>query len=160
MSEDFIDFNEFTKIKFIEKAKKYCSYRDRCQFEVATKLKEWDVDENISEEIITALIIEKFLDEERFTRSFIRGKFRMNKWGKRKIVVALKQKRINSNLINYCLDEIDEEEYQNCLIEILEKKNKEISGNNKTLKIQKLRNYAFSRGFEYDLINEIITENF
>ncbi|MEZ4908952.1 MAG: regulatory protein RecX, partial [Saprospiraceae bacterium] len=107
---------------------------------------------------ISDLVINKYLDEERFTRAFIRGKFRMNNWGKIKIKIALKQKHINEKLINYCFDEIDDDEYHRVLYSLLEKKNRELRSNNKTDKTQKLKSYAYSRGFEYELINEIISE--
>ena len=109
------------------KMKKFCAYRDRCHSEVRTKLLEQKVYGDMLEEVISELIIEGYLSEDRFARSYARGKFRMNQWGKNKIIVGLKAKYIPANMIQTALTEIDEEDYLNTLQKLLEKKENTLS---------------------------------
>lgn len=107
---------------YLQKACSYCVYQERTQAEVRAKLKSWGVEAERSEEIIAWLISENFLNEGRFARQFAGGKFRVNKWGKDKIIHALKSKGISDRCIAEALEEIANEDYQETLRLLIQKK--------------------------------------
>jgi regulatory protein len=118
-------------------------------------MKEFLLIDEAKEEIMLYLLQENYLNEERFTRSYIRGKFYIKHWGKTKIKIHLKQKQVSEKLINACFDEIDEDDYEKTIRKIYDdyysKQNglKEYQRRSKTIK------YLMSRGFEYEKINDI-----
>ena len=138
----------------LEKLKKYCAYRDRCHQEVRTKLLKLKIYGDDLEEIIAELIMEGFLNEERFTRSFIRGKFRINQWGRNKIRQNLKQKAIPDSLIDSCFEEIDEADYLETLNHLMIKKANQITIDDPFEKKKRVIRYATSKGFENYLVIE------
>lgn len=133
----------------------YCAYRDRSHKEVEQKLKDLRMIPQACEQIIIKLMQEDFLNEERFARSFVRGKFRIKKWGRIKIKQELKMREISNPLIKIALTEIDEEEYMSTLKEVAEKKYVLIKEKDPFKKQQKLVNYLLGRGFESNLVYEI-----
>jgi len=140
----------------IEKTKKYCSYQERCVFDVLKKLFDLGLPKNKHQEIVNKLISENYVDEQRFTESFVQGKLKHNKWGKIKITFALRQKNIPEYIIKKSIEKIDETEYKNILKEIIEKKQSVLKEKNKESIKAKLAYYATSKGFEPYLIWEII----
>ncbi len=156
MSEDINSYYDVQKAKYLEKIRHYCAYRDRCHMEVSDKLKKMNVDADMSDEIISELITEGFLNEERFVLSYVRGKFRINKWGKSKIVRELKQREISQYLINKGLEEIDEEEYYETLKTLLLAKRRTFKAKNQYDLFNKLYSYAYRKGYESELIKSII----
>ncbi|MBI33761.1 MAG: RecX family transcriptional regulator [Flavobacteriales bacterium] len=136
----------------LEKIKKYCAYQERCQTEVRTKLLEFKLTVENIENIICCLIEENFINEERFSRSFVRGKFRQKKWGRIKIRQSLQYKNISEYCIRKGFEEIDEEEYLKTLESILKKKEGLLNEENEFIRQQKLAKYAISRGFENNLV--------
>ncbi|WP_233752736.1 regulatory protein RecX [Flavilitoribacter nigricans] len=147
----------------MQKLQKYCAYQDRCHQEVRSKLIELGIYGDDLEEIIVELIEENFLNEERFARSYARGKFRFKCWGRIKITRELKSRRISDYLIRKALEEIPEEDYQQELYQFLERKLPQVKGKNDFERKQKLAAYAQRRGFESEYIwptvNELIGEN-
>ena len=141
-----------TQNEALEKIKKYCAYQERCQTEVRTKLLEFKLTVENIENIICCLIEENFINEERFSRSFVRGKFRQKKWGKIKIRQSLQYKNISEYCIRKGFEEIDEEEYLKTLESILKKKEGLLNEENEFIRQQKLAKYAISRGFENNLV--------
>ncbi|GAA4457310.1 regulatory protein RecX [Rurimicrobium arvi] len=136
---------------------KYCAYQDRCQQEVKNKLYESGASRDEVEDLLVWLIQEKFLDEERYARSFARGKFRIKNWGRRKIVYELKQHQISEYCIRKGLSEIDETEYLQTLQTLTEKKLPDLrSSGNIWAKRAKLQRYLNSKGFETELVNEML----
>src|ERR1700750_2114943 len=107
MEKKSFTFDEI-KLKLVN----YCVYQDRCHAEVEQKMREFLLIEEAKDEIILYLLKENYLNEERFTRSYIRGKFYIKHWGKNKIKMHLKQKQISEKLINSCFDEIHEDDYE------------------------------------------------
>ena len=95
----------------IEKLKEYCAVQDRCQWDVIQKMNKWEVIKTYQDDILKILISEKYIDEERYSQSFCRGKFKIKKWGKRKICHELKKKYISTICINKALLEIKDTEY-------------------------------------------------
>ena len=135
----------------------YCVYQDRSHYEVEQKLKELrTLNEDERGEILIWLIQNNFLNEERFSKSYARGKFYQKKWGKIKIKQGLKQKRIPTNLIDKGIEEINEEDYKSTLMELTEKKWNILRESEVYLKKKKIYNYLLQKGYEYNLINEIL----
>ncbi len=130
--------------------------QERCKSEVRRKLYEKGVPKSVADKFIEQLEEENFLNEERFARTFVRGKFRMNKWGKLKISAHLKQLQIPNEFINNAIKEIDEKEYLNVLKQLIEKKSREINETDIFVKKQKLANYLVSKGFEIDIVFSLI----
>jgi regulatory protein len=140
------------------KAESYCAYQERSQQEVRDKLYEWGLWPDAVENIIAELITKNFLNEERFAKAFAGGKFRMQKWGRMKIKIALKQKRVSDYCIKKGLQEIDEDDYLKTLRGILEKKSTQLAEKNPIRKKYKLIQYAAAKGYEQDLIMDTLKE--
>ncbi len=148
----------YSKDEALSKLQRYCAYQDRCHSEVRAKLLNMAVYGDTLEEIISELIREDFLNEERFARSFARGKFRIKGWGRNKIKQELKSKRVSAYCIKKGLTEIDEAEYEKTLIKILEKKNRLIKPVNQYTRYQKLYAFAYNKGFEASYIKNAISD--
>ena len=114
----------FTVDEVKRKLEQYCVYQDRCHKEIEQKIKDYNLIPEARELILLSLLQDNFLNEERFSKSFARGKFRIKKWGKQRIVSELKFRNISKYNITIALKEIDEEEYISTLYSLLEKKNK------------------------------------
>jgi regulatory protein len=140
------------------KAQMTCAYQERCQQEMRDKLYEWGLYSADVENIIANLITDNFLNEERFAIAFAGGKFRIKKWGKVKIKIELKKRKISDYCIRKALSEIDENVYLDVLKSIVEKKMKENSKGQIHIRQYKSAQYALSRGFESDLIWTVIKE--
>mgnify|MGYP000433380921 CR=1 FL=1 len=137
---------------------RYCALRDRCQFEVQKKLKDWGIIQEAADEILISLITQGFVSDERFTHAFVRGKFNQNGWGKLKIKSALREKEIPAKMIQEGLDQIDSEQYFRSLTQLAEKKFKEVKGSNAFEKKGKVFRFLAQRGFESSLIYEALNE--
>lgn len=149
----------YTPQQATRKAESYCAYQERAQQEVRDKLYDWGLHHNDVESIISYLIEENYLNEERFATAYVHGKFRIKGWGKVKIKQGLKQKRVSPPLIKIALNQLNAEEYTAKLIEVLEKKNRLIRENDPFKRRNKLFQYALGRGFENQLILEALTDN-
>lgn len=147
-----------TKQEGLQKLQRYCAYQDRCHQEVRSKLIELGVYGDDLEEIIVELIEENFLNEERFARSYARGKFRFKCWGRMKITRELKMRKISDYLIRKALEEIPEADYQQELYQFLERKLPLIKAKNDFERKQKLAAYAQRRGFESEYIWQTVNE--
>ncbi|MEM7109092.1 MAG: regulatory protein RecX [Bacteroidota bacterium] len=138
------------------KAADFCAYQERSQQEVRDKLYDYGLHQEDVEEVISLLITEGFVNEERFARAYIRGKFRLKKWGKIKIANGL----IPHKISDYCLkkgwEEIDEEEYHQVLINLIDKKNSSLKETSLLIKKRKIAQYAIQKGFEPSLVWDYI----
>ncbi len=139
----------FEEIK--QKMMAYCTYQDRCHQEVEQKMRDFLLIPEAKEEILLFLMQEKYLNEERFTRSYIRGKFSIKSWGRNKISNHLRQKGVPDKLIQNCFDEIDPAAYERVLAKTYERyfdaqKGLAYQKRSKTIR------YLLSRGFEYEEI--------
>ena len=148
-------------VKEIElKLKKYCSYQDRCHIEVENKLKNFNLIREAKNQIIFNLINEDYLNETRFCENFVRGKFNIKNWGKMKIKMELKARKISNINISQSLKQIHEKEYLKKLDQIFEKKLTSLEGLSKDKKKKKIFSYLQYRGWEtnliYDKINKIL----
>lgn len=149
-----------TPLMALQKMRDWCAYQERCHSEVEEKLYNLGMRGEHVGEILSQLISEGFLDEERFAKAYARGKFRIKKWGKLKIKQGLKQKRVSEYSIKKGLKEIDEQEYENALINLFEKKLKEVKGQNQWQRIAKIQKFLASKGYEFDLIQEVMKSKF
>lgn len=136
----------------LERLKNYCALEDKSKWHVIQKMKEWGLIKEAQEYIIEVLIKEKYLDEERFARSFCRGKFRVKGWGKEKIKNELKKKKISESCIKKGLQEIQDFEYQNELNKQFQKKNNNTKEVNHFKKKQKIAKYLISKGYENNMV--------
>ncbi len=140
------------------KAQQSCAYQERCQQEMRNKLYEWGLYSNDVENIIADLITNDFLNEERFAKSYAGGKFRIKKWGRIKIKTELKKRNISDYCIKKAMQEINDTEYIKTLQQLIEKKNKEIKGKKTQIHTYKVAKYAISKGFESDVVWELLRE--
>lgn len=139
----------------LKKLQKYCAYRDRCHQEVRYKIIEYKVYGDELEEIISELVKENFLNEERYAQSYARGKFRMKKWGRNKIKIELKKRNVSPYCIKKGMKEIDEEEYVSTINNLVEKKWDTLSGH-EAIKRKKTFEYCYRKGYEANYINSAI----
>jgi len=140
------------------KLENYCAYQDRCHKEVIDKLKGMRMIPEAIDQIVTQLIEDNFLNEERFAKSFARGKFTIKKWGKNRIINELKQRQISRYNIISGLKEIDEETYIETLDTLAKKRLEQITETNLQKKRKKLADYLLYRGWESHLVYEKLRE--
>lgn len=149
----------YTPLQAKQKAESYCAYQERAQQEVRDKLYSWGLHQDEVENIIAQLIEDNFLNEERFAKAYVLGKFRMKGWGKIKIKMHLKAKRVSEPLIRIALREINSEEYEETIDKIIEKRIKIPINKITRTERQKLFNYLLSKGFEADIIRQKTNTN-
>lgn len=138
--------------EFFLKASYYCSLSEHCIKKVRDKLVQWETPSEFIDPIIEKLLEQDYINEERFSKAFVKDKFRFNHWGRIKIQTHLRALEISSENIAKAMEEINEDEYVEILDEIVEKKRKTIKkGTDYEIRAKLLR-HALSRGFEYDLI--------
>ncbi|MBO0933433.1 regulatory protein RecX [Fibrella aquatilis] len=140
----------------LRKIASYCAYQERTQQEVRKRLDKWDIYGDDAEELIAELITQGYLSEERFATSFAGGKFRVMGWGKRKISQELKQRGITGYNLNKALANITPDDYKSRLTELLDKKRGLIRDDNPLIVKQKLARYALSKGYESNLVWEVL----
>jgi regulatory protein len=138
------------------KAEHFCAYQERAQQEVRDKLYEYGMHQNAVENIISTLITEGFINEERFATAYARGKFNQKGWGKLKIKQGLKFKKVPDVLIKKALLTIPGDDYIRMLQKILTKKAALITEKNAYKRNYKLQQYAMSRGYEGDIVSDLL----
>ena len=141
-----------------EKIQHYCSYQERSHQEVRNKLFGYGLYRNEVEEIISNLITDGFLNEERFAKAYAGGKFRMKKWGRIKITHALEAKGVSKNCIRIGLKEIDNSKYVESLRELLTSKSKTLQEDNIYTTRDRLSKYAMQKGYESELVWSMLRE--
>lgn len=150
-------FLNFSAEQAIPKIKQYCAYQERCHAEVRDKLYSFGLHRKDVEGIISTLIQENYLNEERFAIHYAGGKFRMKQWGKNKIKQALKFRQVSDYCIKKALKEIDDKDYLKTLDKLTEQKLKLLkSEKNLFIKKKKLQDFLFMKGYESGLVNKII----
>jgi regulatory protein len=148
----------FTVDEIKRKLENYCVYQDRCHKEVEQKMWDYHLIPEAKEMILLSLMKDNFLNEERFAKSFARGKFRIKNWGKQRIVNALKFKDISAFTIKTALKEIDEVAYIETIYRITENRNEVIKETNIYKRKKKLIDFLMRKGFESDLIYKTVNE--
>ena len=140
----------------LNKAATYASKCEHCESEVREKLLAWGGTNEESNEIIAYLIEERYIDNQRYAKSYAKDKFRFNHWGKYKISMMLRNKNIGNEEIEVALGEIDEEGYVERLEQMLRDKLRSIKYSSEYEKKGKLFKFAQSRGFESSAISKVI----
>lgn len=145
-----------TKEQALQKIRHYCGYQERSHSEVQQKL--WDLGVHRSEHdvIISSLIEDDYLNEERFAKAFVGGKFRLKDWGKKKIYYALKEKKVSEYVIKQAMKEIDEEDYKKTVQEVAEKKYALLKGEQYMVRKKKTMDYLLQKGYESNLVTAIV----
>ena len=145
-----------TPDQVLDKIAKYCAYQERCVKDVKDKLKTYDIPQGDRDKILDYLLDNRFVNDERFAKSFVRGKINQSGWGVNKIRFHLIQKGIAKDLIDEALQQTDEEVYRQRLIDILMTKSKTVKAENDFEKRRKLAAYAMQKGFEGGLVWEVV----
>ena len=140
----------------LRKAASFCVYQERTQQEVRERLTDWGITGDDAEAVIAELIEQNYLNEERFARAFAGGKFRVKNWGKRKIRQHLQQRGISGYNLEQAMHEIEPDDYRQALAEILEKKRSSIKDDNPLIVKQKLARFALSKGYEAELVWQML----
>ena len=156
------NFKQHVKTYTVDEAQialeRYCVYQDRCHQEVLEKLAKMNMISEAQELIVIHLIQHDYLNEERFAKSFTRGKFNQKKWGKIKISNQLKFKRVSAINIKTALNDIDDDDYLETLKNLTEKKLTHIKAKNVFEKRKKIMSFLQSKGYEFALILQIMDE--
>ena len=147
-----------TPDQVLDKMAKYCAYQERCVKDVSDKLKTFDILEEEKTKILEYLLDNRFVNDERFAMSFVRGKINQSGWGVNKIRFHLIQKGIDKELIDEALGQTDEEVYRQRLIDILKTKAKTVKAATEYEKKRKLAAYAMQKGFEGNLVWEVLKD--
>lgn len=137
---------------------KICSVEDRCSSEIRTRLIEHGVYGEELEQVLAELIVDNFLNEERYAKAYVSGKFKIKKWGKIKIRQGLKFRKISDYSIKKGMTEIDYDDYLSTITNLLQKKNANLRAKDKWDRLKKLTSYAQQKGYEYDIIKEAMGE--
>lgn len=138
------------------KMQHWCAYQERCQQDARYKLYELGLWKEAVEQIISTLIETNFINEERFATQFVHGKFSIKKWGRVKIKAELKQKNISDYCVKKAMQQINEQEYISVLTKLMSNKRKLITENNPIKRNHKLLNYAASKGYEKEIIMNVL----
>ena len=133
-----------------------CDQAEHCEKEMRDKLKRWGIDESVQDRIIQRLINERYIDDERYARAFVKDKIRYNKWGRRKVQQALWLKHIDPEIQQRVLNEIDDSEYLDVLRPLLRQKRKTVKAESDYELNQKLVRFALGRGFTFDIIRQCL----
>ena len=133
-----------------------CAQAEHCQYEMLEKMRKWELPETIQARVMARLIKERYVDDERYARAFVKDKIRYNKWGRRKVQQALWQKRIDCDIQQTVLDEICDDEYLKVLKPLLKQKSKGIKAESDYERNQKLVRFALGRGFTFDIIRQCL----
>lgn len=145
-----------TPDQVLDKMAKYCAYQERCVKDVRDKLKTFDIPEEDKTKILDYLLDNRFANDERYAKAFVRGKVNQSGWGINKIRFHLIQKGIDKDIIDEALGQTDEEAYRQRLIEILKTKAKTVKADSDFEKKRKLAAYAMQKGFEGSLVWEVV----
>ena len=133
-----------------------CAQAEHCQYEMLEKMRRWELDDEAQARVMQRLVSERYVDDERYARAFVKDKVRYNKWGRRKVEQALWQKHIDEDIRQQVLNEIDDEEYISVLRPLLKQKRRSTKAANDYQLNQKLMRFALGRGFTFDIIRQCI----
>lgn len=140
----------------LARAERYCAKEEKCCYQVRRKLLEWGTDQDAAEQILEHLVRENYINEERFAREYAVGKFRNNKWGRLKITNELLRFHIQDDLIEKALNEIDPSEYEVLLKKLLMARYHSLKEAKDRTASQKIATFAIGKGFEPELVWEMV----
>jgi len=133
-----------------------CARSEHCQWELLEKMRCWEMSEEAQARVMQRLVSERYVDDERYARAFVRDKVRYNKWGRRKVEQGLWLKHIDEDIRERVLDEVDDEEYLSVLRPLLRQKRRSTRAASDYELNQKLVRFALGRGFTYDIIRQCL----
>lgn len=133
-----------------------CAQAEHCEQEMRDKMKRWGMEPDAQNRVITRLVNERYIDNERYARAFVKDKIRYNKWGRRKVMQALWMKHIAGDIQQRILDEIDDSDYLDVLVPLLKQKRKTIKAKSEYELNQKLVRFALGRGFDFNIIRQCL----
>lgn len=133
-----------------------CAQAEHCQWEMLEKMRRWELSDEAQARVMERLVKERYVDDERYARAFVKDKVRYNKWGRRKVEQALWAKHITDDIRQRVLDEVDDEEYLAVLRPLLKQKRRTIKANSDYETNGKLMKFALSRGFTMDIIRQCL----
>ena len=136
-----------------------CAQAEHCQWEMLEKMRRWELSEEEQARVMQRLVSERYVDDERYARAFVKDKVRYNKWGRRKVEQALWQKHIDDDIRQRVLDEVEDDEYLAVLRPLLKQKRRSTKAANDYELNQKLVRFALSRGFTFDIIRQCLDVN-
>ena len=136
-----------------------CAQAEHCQWEMLEKMRRWELPEEEQARVMQRLVSERYVDDERYARAFVKDKVRYNKWGRRKVEQALWQKHIDDDIRQRVLDEVEDDEYLAVLRPLLKQKRKSTMAASDYELNQKLVRFALSRGFTFDIIRQCLDVN-
>ena len=145
-----------TEQEVLQKLSALCARAEHSSGEMLEKMRRWQLSEDARERVLDRLIDEKFVDDERFARLFVREKIRFDRWGRRKIEQALYQKGVASDISRRVLDEVDDEAYVAELKKLIAAKRRSVQAESDYEMRAKLTKYALGRGFGYNVIRQCI----
>ena len=147
---------EITEQQALQKPTALCSRSEHCSWEMTEKMRQWGISPEAQARIMQILTEERFVDDTRYCRAFVKDKIRYNRWGRRKVEQGLFAKRIDSSTARKILDEVDDEEYLNALRPLLKDKRRQLRNMNSYEANGRLIRFAMSRGFTMDIIRQCI----
>lgn len=145
-----------TKEEAVQKLRHYCAYQERSHHDVVQKLWDLGVRKSEHDEIVSSLIEDDYLNEERFALHFAGGHFRMKDWGRKKIWHGLKEKSVSTYCINKALKSIPEEDYMQTLNKLAEKKYELLKGEQYLVRKKKTADYLLQKGYEHELVSAVV----
>ena len=145
-----------TKEEAVQKLRHYCAYQERSHHDVVQKLWDLGVRKSEHDEIVSSLIEDDYLNEERFAIHFAGGHFRMKDWGRKKIYYGLKEKAVSTYCINKALKSINEADYQQTLNKLAEKKYNLLKGEQYLVRKKKTADYLLQKGYEHELVTAAV----
>ena len=147
---------EMTEQQALLKLSALCAQAEHCSYEMTEKMRRWGLPDEVQARIMARLTQERYIDDERYSRLFVREKIKFNKWGRRKVAQALMAKRIDHETIQHVLDDVDDEEYLAVLRPLLKSKRRQLKPMTPYEATSRLVRFALSRGFTMDLIRQCI----
>ena len=145
-----------TEQQVMQKLSALCAQAEHCSYEMTEKMRRWGIEEEVQARVMARLIEEKYIDDERYCRLFVREKIKFNKWGRRKVEQALMAKRIDRGIARRVLDEVDDEDYLAVLRPLIKSKRRQLKPMSDYEKTGKLMRFAMSRGFTTDIIRQCL----
>lgn len=133
-----------------------CAQAEHCQQEMIDKMRRWGMSDEAQAKVMARLVGERYVDDERFARAFVKDKVKYNKWGRRKVEQALRQKHIDKDIQERVLGEVSTDDYVSVLRPLLQQKRKTVRAASPYEQKQKLIRFAMSRGFGFDIIRECL----
>ena len=145
-----------TEQQVMQKLSALCAQAEHCSYEMTEKMRRWGIEEEVQARVMARLTEEKYIDDERYCRLFVREKIKFNKWGRRKVEQALMAKRIDRGIAQRVLDEVDDEDYLAVLRPLIKSKRRQLKPMSDYEKTGKLMRFAMSRGFTTDIIRQCL----